>query len=104
MVLDISRWLGEHPGGDSIIPEQALNCDATVMFELYHVSRQSFLYLREFYVGELHPDDVASVPLPNELPPGGDGGASPGFLAELRRHTKWRLKVEELEFPTWKSF
>ena len=104
MVLDISRWLSEHPGGDSIIPQQALNCDSTVMFELYHVSRQSFLYLREFYVGELHPDDLADVPLPNKLPPGGDGGASPAFLAELRRHTRWRLKKEELVFPAWKSF
>jgi cytochrome b involved in lipid metabolism len=104
MVLDISRWLSEHPGGDSIIPQQALNCDSTVMFELYHVSRQSFLYLREFYVGELHPDDLADVPLPNKLPPGGDGGASPAFLAELRRHTRWRLAKEELVFPAWKSF
>ena len=104
MILDISRWLPEHPGGDSIIPEQALNCDATVMFELFHVSRQSFLYLREFYVGELHPNDYADVPLPNEVPPGGQNGASPAFLAELRRHTRWRLKQEDLQFPVWKSF
>ena len=54
------------------------------MFELYHVSRQSFLYLREFYVGELHPDDVADVPLPNKLPPGGDGGASGPPVVELQ--------------------
>ncbi|KAH8072155.1 hypothetical protein JL720_11196 [Aureococcus anophagefferens] len=58
MVLDITRWLGEHPGGNTIIPQQALGCDCAVMFEIYHVSRQSFAYLREFYVGELHRDDA----------------------------------------------
>lgn len=28
----------------------------------YHASRESFLYLRDFYIGEIHPDDRASVP------------------------------------------
>ena len=30
MVLDVSRWLEEHPGGSTIIPEQALDLDCTV--------------------------------------------------------------------------
>ena len=60
MVLDVSRWLPEHPGGDAIIPDQALDCDCTCMFEIYHVSRQSFAYLREFYAGELQ---VAADPI-----------------------------------------
>ena len=46
MVLDITRWLPEHPGGSEIIPQQSLNVDATVFFEIYHASRQSFLYLK----------------------------------------------------------
>ena len=46
MVLDITRWLPEHPGGSEIIPKQSLNVDATVFFEIYHASRQSFLYLK----------------------------------------------------------
>jgi hypothetical protein len=33
MVLDITRWLDEHPGGSSIIPEQALDVDCTAFFE-----------------------------------------------------------------------
>ena len=34
MVFDIEAWLPEHPGGGTIIPEQALNKDCTVFFEL----------------------------------------------------------------------
>ena len=30
MVLDVKRWLPEHPGGDFIIPNQSLNIDASV--------------------------------------------------------------------------
>jgi hypothetical protein len=106
MVLDVSRWLPEHPGGDAIIPDQALDCDCTCMFEIYHVSRQSFAYLREFYAGELHRDDRPNVPLPKTLPKGAgaDGAPSPAFLAELRRHTAWRLEDADLEYPVWKSF
>lgn len=45
-VLDITRWLSEHPGGSTIIPEQALNIDCSVFFEIYHASRISFMYLK----------------------------------------------------------
>jgi cytochrome b involved in lipid metabolism len=34
MVLDVTRWLPEHPGGKTIIPGQALNVDATCFFEV----------------------------------------------------------------------
>lgn len=57
MVFDLAQWLPEHPGGETIIPQQALNRDCTVFFELYHASRESFTYLREFYVGELHTEE-----------------------------------------------
>ena len=85
MVLDVTRWLDEHPGGGEIIPEQALNMDCTVFFEIYHVSRQSFLYLKEFYIGELRDDDNRDVV------PRGAGEPSPAFLEQLRAHTTWRL-------------
>ena len=42
MVFDLLAWLPEHPGGSTIIPQQALNVDCTVFFELYHASRESF--------------------------------------------------------------
>ncbi|KAJ8611166.1 hypothetical protein CTAYLR_003542 [Chrysophaeum taylorii] len=97
MVLDITRWLPEHPGGDRIIPDQALDCDCAVMFELYHVSRQSFLYLKEFYLGELALEDRPLLEKPA-------GDASKPFIDELRRHTPWRLDVNDLPQPTHKSF
>eukprot|EP01041_Mallomonas_annulata_P004333 gene4333-8623_t len=119
MVFDITRWLEEHPGGSSIIPEQALNVDSTVFFEIYHASRQSFLYLKEFYIGELAEEDIPLVPLPTNTGSGGGGGgggvgsgtssstsgASRAFLEELRRLTPWRLKREDLiNFEIHKSF
>jgi cytochrome b involved in lipid metabolism len=51
MVLDVTRWLPEHPGGSTIIPSQALNMDAARFYEIYHASRESFLYVRHFYIG-----------------------------------------------------
>uniref|UniRef100_A0A7S2KMS2 Cytochrome b5 heme-binding domain-containing protein n=1 Tax=Leptocylindrus danicus TaxID=163516 RepID=A0A7S2KMS2_9STRA len=88
MVLDITRWLEQHPGGPSIIPTQALNIECSVFFEMYHVSRQSFLYLKSFYIGELDPDDVKT------LRSSGEGvSASPAFLKSLRSFTEWRVKV-----------
>jgi hypothetical protein len=90
MVLDITQWLDEHPGGAFIIPAQALNVDCTVFFEMYHVSRQSFLYLKQFYIGELDPDDRIS------LKSSSDGvSASDGFLQLLRKYTVgWRIRID----------
>ena len=31
---------------------------------MYHVSRESFLYLSEFYIGEIEPQDRPLVPMP----------------------------------------
>ena len=96
MVFDLSRWLEEHPGGSSIIPEHALDCDCTSLFEVYHASRQSFAYLKEFYIGELHPSDVAAL-LPQ--------AASETFLKHLALVTPWRKKRDEMqEATTFKSF
>ena len=39
MVLDVKRWLPEHPGGDRIIPAQSMNVECARHFELYHSSR-----------------------------------------------------------------
>mmetsp|Transcript_6376 Transcript_6376/g.6593 ORF Transcript_6376/g.6593 Transcript_6376/m.6593 type:complete len:144 (-) Transcript_6376:43-474(-) len=120
MVLDITRWLSEHPGGSSIIPRQALNVDCTVFFEIYHASRQSFLYLKEFYIGELAQEDLALVPCPKDdrctrqdatgQQSNEEGGArhlkpSSAFIEQLRRVTPWRLRPEDLiSFEVHKSF
>ena len=62
MVLDVKNWLPEHPGGDMIIPAQSLNKDASTHFELYHSSKESFLYLKHFYVGEVCEEDREKIP------------------------------------------
>lgn len=115
MVLDITRWLEEHPGGSSIIPDQALDVDCTVFFEIYHASRQSFLYLKEFYIGELavedrplvrYPSSSSSSSRPHESSSspsqlrGGCGGeasrASDAFMEQLTKVTSWRLDVHSM--------
>lgn len=78
MVFDVTRWLPEHPGGSVIIPEQAVNVDCTVMFEIYHSSRQSFRYLKQFYIGEIESADLALVPSSAEKP-------SDAFIEELKQ-------------------
>lgn len=93
MVLDITRWLPEHPGGSSIIPEEGLNVDCAVFFELYHASRQSFLYLKEFYIGELAEEDI--IELKSRFTDAEKEPSLP-FLEQLRRVTPWRLKRDEL--------
>ena len=92
MVLDVKRWLPEHPGGDKIIPAQSLRADAARHFELYHSSRESFLYLKHFYVGEVFADDRASVPLVPGPP------ASDDFLQQLREYTE-DFRVDAAELP-----
>jgi hypothetical protein len=66
--------------------------DCTSFFEIYHASRQAFLYLKEFYIGELAEADLSRVPLPpGEVPP------SAAFVEQLKRVTPWRLKREEVK-------
>jgi cytochrome b involved in lipid metabolism len=76
MVFDVTRWLPEHPGGSVIIPREAVNVDCTVMFEIYHSSRQSFRYLKQFYIGEIAEADLPMVPKSTETP-------SPAFVEEF---------------------
>lgn len=94
MVFDITRWLPEHPGGSTIIPAEAVNVDSTVMFEIFHSSRQSFRYLKQFYIGEIGEQDLPLVPKSSETP-------SDAFVQELQQYTTWRVKPEVV---TYKSF
>ena len=89
MILDVKRWLPEHPGGDRIIPAQSLNAEAARHFELYHSSRESFLYLKHFYVGEVRAEDVGKMPLVPGPP------ASEDFKRQLREYTEdFRISSE----------
>lgn len=94
MVLDITRWVPEHPGGSELIAQEAMNVDSTVMFEIYHASRQSFRYLKQFYIGELSEFDVSTIPKSREQP-------SSAFIQELQQFTKWRIKLKEQVFKSF---
>ena len=62
---------------------------------MYHASRESFLYLRDFYRGEIHPDDRASVPHGGADKASGRAAEPPGpdFMLQLREYTEgFRLK------------
>mmetsp|Transcript_45300 Transcript_45300/g.118919 ORF Transcript_45300/g.118919 Transcript_45300/m.118919 type:complete len:522 (+) Transcript_45300:3-1568(+) len=97
MVFDLEAWLPEHPGGATIIPSQALNLDCTVFFELYHASRESFTYLKEFYIGELHADDRELVPRSDESP-------SDDFMTQLREFSAPFRITTEPSVAVFKSF
>eukprot|EP00884_Botryococcus_braunii_P006095 jgi/Botrbrau1/15487/Bobra.43_2s0107.2 len=96
MLLDVTRWLPEHPGGSTIIPNQALDLDCARFFEVYHASRESFLYLKQFYMGEIDPRDRDSVPCPAK--------PSEEFLQQLSEYTaSFRMHLSE-EPKAYKSF
>ncbi|GBG24363.1 Cytochrome b5 [Hondaea fermentalgiana] len=80
-VCDVTDWLELHPGGNTIIPEQALNVDATVLFEVYHASRESFLFLKQLFIGPLLEEDHAKVPPPQHTE---YTEPSESFLAQFR--------------------
>ena len=75
MVLDVKRWLPEHPGGDRIIPSQSVNVDATRHFELYHSSKESFCIFARVLRREIVAEDLGSIP-PAENEPS-DGAVDP---------------------------
>ena len=60
---------------------------------MFHASRESFLYLKEFYIGELHPQERSLVPC--NIPPSED------FLQQLREYTSFRMPVAQ---KVYKSF
>lgn len=88
MVFDVTRWMPSHPGGSSIIPKQALNMDAARMFEIYHVGAEPFLYLKQFYIGDVKLDDYKTIPRTKTEP-------SDAFLKHLASMTPWRVRPRD---------
>ena len=64
---------------------------------LYHASRESFTYLREFYIGELYPDELSCVPRSGEEP-------SADFMQQLREFSRPFRHVYKPEEAIHKSF
>ncbi|KAM4744083.1 cytochrome b5 type B isoform 2-T2 [Anableps anableps] len=56
-VYDITSFLEEHPGGEEVLLEQA-GADATESFEDVGHSTDAREMLQQYYIGELHMDDI----------------------------------------------
>jgi hypothetical protein len=57
-----------------------------LLSQLYHVSRESFMYLKQFYIGELQLKDRPFVP--SATP------ASEEFMQQLRQYTSFRVQAK----------
>ncbi|XP_032468088.1 cytochrome b5 type B isoform X4 [Phocoena sinus] len=66
-VYDVTRFLNEHPGGEEVLLEQA-GGDATESFEDVGHSSDAREMLKQYYIGDVHP---------NDLKPRGDGKDPP---------------------------
>ncbi|XP_037733501.1 cytochrome b5 [Chelonia mydas] len=55
-VYDVGRFLGEHPGGEEVLLEQA-GKDATESFEDVGHSTDAREMLKQYFIGEVHPCD-----------------------------------------------
>ncbi|XP_005099614.1 cytochrome b5 [Aplysia californica] len=55
-VYDVTRFLEEHPGGEEVLLEQA-GGDSTEAFEDVGHSTDARDLMKDYYVGEVHPDD-----------------------------------------------
>ena len=85
-----------------IIPRQALNYEAGRFFEVYHSSRESFTFLKHFYVGEIRPEDLKDVPLPP--PPGGNDSDSDGDSEEEEEGKEGRGVAAETSVAASEEF
>uniref|UniRef100_A0A8B9WV20 Cytochrome b5 n=1 Tax=Bos mutus grunniens TaxID=30521 RepID=A0A8B9WV20_BOSMU len=56
-VYDVSRFLDEHPGGEEVLMEQA-GGDATESFEDVGHSSDAREMLKQYYIGDVHPNDL----------------------------------------------
>ncbi|EPY84162.1 hypothetical protein CB1_000490012 [Camelus ferus] len=56
-VYDVTRFLNEHPGGEEVLLEQA-GADATESFEDVGHSSDAREMLKQYYIGDVHPDDL----------------------------------------------
>uniref|UniRef100_A0A8C3NU66 Cytochrome b5 type B n=1 Tax=Cyanoderma ruficeps TaxID=181631 RepID=A0A8C3NU66_9PASS len=55
-IYDVTRFLEEHPGGEEVLLEQA-GRDATESFEDVGHSTDAREMLKQYYIGEVHPND-----------------------------------------------
>ncbi|XP_021112132.1 cytochrome b5 type B isoform X1 [Heterocephalus glaber] len=58
-VYDVTRFLDEHPGGEEVLLEQA-GVDASESFEDVGHSSDAREMLKQYYIGDIHPNDLKS--------------------------------------------
>jgi len=58
-VYDVTKFLDEHPGGEEVLLEQA-GADSTEAFEDVGHSTDARDLMKDYLIGELHPDDHSS--------------------------------------------
>ncbi|XP_057595608.1 cytochrome b5 type B-like [Hippopotamus amphibius kiboko] len=56
-VYDVTRFLNEHPGGEEVLMEQA-GGDSTESFEDVGHSSDAREMLKQYYIGDVHPNDL----------------------------------------------
>ncbi|XP_048966718.1 cytochrome b5 type B isoform X2 [Canis lupus dingo] len=56
-VYDVTDFLKEHPGGEEVLLEQA-GADASESFEDVGHSSDAREMLKQYYIGDVHPDDL----------------------------------------------
>ncbi|XP_023594179.1 cytochrome b5 type B isoform X2 [Trichechus manatus latirostris] len=56
-VYDVTRFLDEHPGGEEVLLEQA-GVDASESFEDVGHSFDAREMLKQYYIGDVHPNDL----------------------------------------------
>jgi len=60
-VYDVTKFLEEHPGGEEVLLELA-GQDGTEQFEDVGHSEDARSLLVDYYIGDVHPDDVSAAP------------------------------------------
>eukprot|EP00243_Klebsormidium_subtile_P008429 TRINITY_DN399_c0_g1_i3.p1 TRINITY_DN399_c0_g1~~TRINITY_DN399_c0_g1_i3.p1 ORF type:complete len:120 (+),score=19.67 TRINITY_DN399_c0_g1_i3:151-510(+) len=57
-VYDVTKFLEEHPGGDEVLLTSTAQ-DASQDFDDVGHSKSAIKMLEQYYVGDLHPDDMS---------------------------------------------
>ncbi|XP_061029329.1 cytochrome b5 type B isoform X1 [Eubalaena glacialis] len=87
-VYDVTGFLNEHPGGEEVLLEQA-GGDATESFEDVGHSSDAREMLKQYYIGDVHP---------NDLKPGSDGKDPPKNNTCKRSK---RLQIDQRHVGSW---
>ncbi|XP_063801532.1 cytochrome b5 [Pseudophryne corroboree] len=74
-VYDITSFVEEHPGGEEVLFEQA-GADATESFEDVGHSYDAREMLKQYYLGDLHPDDCKTNSKKDDLNPSSSSSSS----------------------------